>query len=114
MARRKRKSAAKTPSAAKARSSAAAPKQATKSRATSKQAQVLRLLRRPNGATIAAIMRATSWQQHSVRGFLAAVVRKKLGLNLQSGKTGGRLVYRILAPPPKPKSESDAPDDRSG
>jgi hypothetical protein len=57
---------------------------------------VLALLRGPNGATIATVMRSTGWQPHTVRGFLAAVVRKKLGLRLESEKTHGERVYRIL------------------
>src|ERR1700738_2188649 len=60
-----------------------------------KHARVIAMLRTPAGATIAAIMTATSWQQHSVRGFLAGVVRKKLGLNLVSEQTDKGRVYHI-------------------
>jgi hypothetical protein len=55
------------------------------------------MLGRAEGATIAAIMRATRWQQHSVRGFFAAVVRKKLSLELRSEKVDGDRVYRIAS-----------------
>ena len=51
------------------------------------------------GTTIAAIMAATGWQQHSVRGFLAGVVRKKLRLNLVSEPGESGRVYRIIDTP---------------
>jgi Protein of unknown function (DUF3489) len=60
-----------------------------------KHARIIAMLRTPAGATITAIMTATDWQQHSVRGFLAGVVRKKLGLNLVSEQTDKGRVYRI-------------------
>jgi hypothetical protein len=60
-----------------------------------KHARIIAMLGTPTGTTIAAIMTATDWQQHSVRGFLAGVVRKKLGLNLVSEQTDKGRVYRI-------------------
>jgi hypothetical protein len=63
-----------------------------------KQARVLAMLRSATGATIPTIMKATDWQQHSVRGFLAGVVKKKLKLKIKSEKIGDRRVYRIVEP----------------
>src|SRR6516164_2552621 len=65
-------------------------------RAGTKNAQVVAMLRDRAGTTIAAIMAATGWQQHSVRGFLAGAIRKKLGLNLVSEPRESGRVYRII------------------
>jgi hypothetical protein len=64
-------------------------------RSDTKHARIIAMLRAPAGTTIAAIMTATDWQQHSVRGFLAGVVRKKLDLNLVSELTDKGRIYRI-------------------
>lgn len=97
---RKSTSAAKGPTKA---ASKAQPPVATKKPVTlktpnvpvSKQDKVLDMLRAPSGTTIAAITKATDWQQHSVRSFFAGTVRKKLKLNLSSVKVDGQRVYRI-------------------
>jgi hypothetical protein len=61
----------------------------------SKQSHVIAMLQSRAGATIAAMMKATGWQQHSVRGFLAGVVRRRLKLKLGSKKVDGERVYQI-------------------
>ncbi len=66
-----------------------------KNDAGSKQARVIEMLQSPTGMTISAMMKETGWQQHSVRGFLAGVVRKKLKLKLNSKKIDGSRVYRV-------------------
>jgi hypothetical protein len=74
--------------------------------APSKQARVIAMLQSPAGTTIAAMMQATGWQQHSVRGFLAGVVRKKLKLKLESNKVDGNRIYRIEGEPTPKASRS--------
>jgi uncharacterized protein DUF3489 len=63
----------------------------------SKQERVIAMLRSPTGTTIATIMKATGWQPHSVRGFLAGVVRKRLKLKLTSKKVNGDRIYQIAS-----------------
>jgi Protein of unknown function (DUF3489) len=96
------KSAKNASTVSAARASAAKPSPQTagepkrkKAGPGSKQSRVVAMLRTSNGSTIAAMMKATGWQQHSVRGFLAGVVRKKLNLKLTSDKVDGNRVYRI-------------------
>jgi Protein of unknown function (DUF3489) len=65
-------------------------------RRESKKAQIIAMLQVPGGVTIEAMARATKWQPHSVRGFLAGVVRKKLGLTLVSASGADGRIYRIM------------------
>src|SRR5260370_37336630 len=89
------RSAAREPGKAKSRTRTAPSPSKSATRPDTKHARILAMLRAPAGTTIAAIMTATEWQRHSVRGFLAGVVRKKLGLNLVSEQTDKGRVYRI-------------------
>jgi hypothetical protein len=83
---------------AKAGKKAAKPahaKEASAPRAESKGAKILELIGRPKGASLAEIMKATSWQAHSVRGFLSTAA-KKHGIKIESTKTeAGDRVYQI-------------------
>ena len=88
-----------------ARKAATAPKDAAagdgeqaapRTRENSKQAQVIAMLKRPEGATIQQICEATGWQAHTVRGTFAGAFKKKLGLTITSDQAeGGERVYRI-------------------
>src|SRR5262245_14624145 len=95
MSKRKPARTIKARSASKIRSAAGSGQ--PKGQATSKQARVLALLCGPRGATIATVTRSTGSQPHTAPALLAAVVRKKRGLRLESEKTDGERVYRIVA-----------------
>ncbi len=80
-----------------------------RTRADSKQALIIGLLQRHEGATIAQIMEATGWQQHTVRGTLAGTLKKRLGLVISSNKeAGGQRVYRIESTVNATTTESEA------
>ena len=65
-------------------------------RAGTKQAQIIAMLQRPEGATVAEMVEATGWLAHTVRGSISGAVKKKLGLPITAGKVEGRgTVYRI-------------------
>ena len=67
-----------------------------RTRENSKQAEVVRMLQRAEGATIPQICEATGWQAHTVRGTLAGALKKKLGLTITSDKVkGGDRIYRV-------------------
>ena len=66
------------------------------SKTPSKQATLLDLLGKPEGATLHQLMDATGWQAHSVRGFMSAALKKKLGLTITSEKANsGERIYRV-------------------
>ena len=92
-----------------------APRASRSSRGKTKHDRVLGLLRARNGTTIAAVSEATGWQPHSVRGFLAGVVKKKLGLTLQSENAKSGRIYRVVgtkksAPAPSAPSTAEQCD----
>ena len=90
---RAKRSSAKKPAAPSAKATKASPRR----KPDSKQDQIVALLQQPGGATLDGLVKATGWQKHSVRGFLAGTVRKKLKLPLLSEKIDGIRTYRIGA-----------------
>ena len=62
-----------------------------------KAARILALLMRPRGVTLKAIQTATGWQPHSIRGFLSAIVARKMGLKIHSSKESGNRRYSLKA-----------------
>jgi Protein of unknown function (DUF3489) len=79
-----------------------------KSNPSSKQSRVIAMLQSSAGATITRMMKATGWQKHSVRGFLAGVVRKRLNLKLESAKVGEDRIYRIAGKSDNKSNVEDA------
>jgi hypothetical protein len=72
-------------------------KQAAEARQGSKKAIILELLRRPKGATVAEIAKATGWQNHSIRGFISGQLTKRMGLTVESSKNiAGQRTYRLV------------------
>ena len=85
-----------TTKTAKRTTTKAAPAEAKAPRAESKQAQLIAMLKRSDGATIAEVVEALQWQPHTVRGSIAGALKKKLGLKVESEKVDGRgRVYRV-------------------
>lgn len=108
---------AKKQAAAKARKQSRSKQNSKKAapgvvRAGTKQAAAIEMLRSPGGMTIEALMKATEWQQHSVRGFLAGVVRKRLKLDLDSSVVNGQRVYRVTGSGPKKAAEGQIRQDK--
>jgi hypothetical protein len=90
--RRTHSAPSKTKSTAKAKTSA---KKAAPARRGSKTAKIIDLLKRPGGATLKELMKATGWQAHSVRGFLSGTLGKKMGTPVESSKRpDGERSYR--------------------
>jgi Protein of unknown function (DUF3489) len=109
--------AAQAPAAGKLKAKAKAAKSAKPAKAASddkptprtgtKQARMIELLQRPEGATVAQIAAATGWQHHTIRGAISGALKKKLGLNVEASRTrevgpnksgakGSATVYRIV------------------
>ena len=116
MAKRIKKRTAHSASPARLRSGTSSKKMASPeapTRSGTKQTRAIEMLRSKGGATVAALMEATGWQQHSVRGFLAGVVRKRLKLDLVSAVDAGVRTYRISGEPAARSSKGQGVQSRS-
>ena len=90
------KKASKAEGRAKKPKAAKSAKRTDGAREGSKAAKILDLLKRPGGVTLAELMKATSWQAHSVRGFLSGTVGKRLGIKVVSAKEeDGKRTYKV-------------------
>ena len=79
------------------RSKSPKPSPAANSRSSTKSEKIVRLLKRPSGATITDLQKVTGWQAHSIRGFLSGTIKKQMGLDVTSEKSeNGERRYRIL------------------
>jgi hypothetical protein len=74
------------------------PEPQSETKRSSKQDEVIAMLRRPEDATVEEVVRATGWQCHTVRGVFSGTLKKKLGLTLVSGQEERGRVYRIAEP----------------
>ena len=74
------------------------PQPPSEAKRPSKQDEVIAMLRRPEGATVDEVARATGWQRHTVRGVFSGTLKKKLGLTLALGREERGRVYRIAEP----------------
>jgi hypothetical protein len=71
---------------------------AAAARSGTKTAKILALLRRPSGATLQELRKATGWQAHSVRGFLSGTLKKKMGVRVDSAhRADGERTYRVIS-----------------
>jgi Protein of unknown function (DUF3489) len=101
----KRKAKAKAAKPGKTAAEKAAP------RAGTKQAMMIELLKRPEGATVEQIAEATGWQHHTIRGAISGALKKKLGLTIEAGPNkagakGSSTVYRIPGPATRPQASN--------
>jgi hypothetical protein len=67
-----------------------------KTRSGTKQSKMIDLMKRPDGATVEQIAKATGWQHHTIRGAISGALKKKLGLRVEATKEDGGTVYRIV------------------